>query len=97
MEHARRRRVWDHAFRPAGRFYYFDHVNVLLYLIWPPALKEYEPSMRRCVHQLVEKVQSSASSGKAVDMTKLFGCLMFDVRDLQRSRCEAIEFVFDHI
>ncbi|KAJ5715322.1 Cytochrome P450 [Penicillium malachiteum] len=59
-EHQRRRRIWDHAFRPA-------------------ALKEYEPSMRTCVDQLVEKVSVNAASGNPVNMTKWFGCLMFDI------------------
>ncbi|KAJ5382506.1 Cytochrome P450 [Penicillium concentricum] len=59
-EHQRRRRVWDHAFRPA-------------------ALKEYEPSMRACVNQLVEKVSKNAALGTPVNMTEWFGCLMFDI------------------
>jgi len=44
------------------------------------ALKEYEPSMQACIDQLVEKIKDHAASGSPVDMTRWFGCLMFDVR-----------------
>jgi cytochrome P450 len=85
-EHQHRRRVWDHAFRPSGKWRDTNLGPLLpLYSLTLPcgsclALKEYEPSLRACVNQLADKVSNRAASGTPVNMTLWFGCLMFDVR-----------------